>query len=222
MKKWSRQVTPIKKEYHGLSSLPEYAVWAGIISRCYRKTNPQYNSYGGRGILMSKKWRNSFLSFIKDMGERPSKKHSVERKNNNKGYFKSNCCWALPKEQCRNTRRNVNYTAFGKTQCFKDWCIEYGQKQNSVKARLKRGMPFEQAITEKPQSINGRTFTYNGKTLNLSGWSKLYGNSVFTINYRLKNGWPIGRAITFKSNIGRPRTKNFSFGYYNYKKPICK
>lgn len=84
-----------------------YNCWAGMIQRCYYPNSVSYHNYGGKGIKVCKRWRNSFLNFLNDMGNRPSFNHSIERLNRNKHYTPSNCKWATRIEQSRNTKNNV-------------------------------------------------------------------------------------------------------------------
>lgn len=83
---------------------PLYSTWRGIHNRCYNTNQDNYKNYGGRGIVMCDAWRTSFITFVKDMGERPSSAHTVDRKNNDGMYEPSNCRWATQKEQRSNTR----------------------------------------------------------------------------------------------------------------------
>lgn len=86
---------------------PVYYVWAEMIQRCTNPKNPSYYRYGGRGIRVCKRWRYSFLAFRNDMGPRPEG-YTLERKNNNKGYYPNNCKWATYLEQNNNRRPREN------------------------------------------------------------------------------------------------------------------
>jgi len=68
-----------------------HSVWQSIVQRCYNSNNESYHRYGGRGILMSERWRD-FNNFLADMGQPPDK-HEIHRKDNDLGYSKDNCIW---------------------------------------------------------------------------------------------------------------------------------
>jgi len=91
---------------HGLEHTSEYKSWQSLKKRCYNKNCKDYKYYGERGITVCQEWIDSFENFIKDMGMKPSKEHSIDRINNNLGYFKENCKWATKKEQSNNKRSN--------------------------------------------------------------------------------------------------------------------
>ena len=96
-----------KVTIHGMATTIEYRIWNGMVQRCTNPNNPAYKDYGGRGIEICHEWLNSFGVFLKDMGERPIGL-TIERMNNNLGYFKDNCTWATPTKQVRNRRLGKN------------------------------------------------------------------------------------------------------------------
>lgn len=88
--------------------MPEYAVWRAMRQRCNNPYHRHFKSYGGRGIKVCDSW-NKFDNFLQDMGLRPSSPksakrsvYSIDRIDNNKGYYPSNCRWATTKEQSMN------------------------------------------------------------------------------------------------------------------------
>ena len=92
-----------------MTNTPEYRSWAAMITRCTNPNAPQFKNYGGRGIFVCEDWLNSFECFFNDMGLKPSKKHSIDRIDNNFGYNKANCKWSNAVEQCSNKTNNRKY-----------------------------------------------------------------------------------------------------------------
>lgn len=89
----------------GQSATPEYNAWQNAKRRCYDQNHPRYADWGGRGIAMCARWKDSFPSFLADMGPRPSPKHSLDRyPNNNGNYEPRNCRWGTAKQQVDNRR----------------------------------------------------------------------------------------------------------------------
>ena len=82
----------------------EYRSWSMMKNRCLNKNADNYPYYGGRGIKVCKRWLDSFSNFFEDMGVKPGKGYSIERKNNSSGYFPKNCFWATKRQQANNRR----------------------------------------------------------------------------------------------------------------------
>lgn len=131
---------------HGDYETPEYLARENVVARCCKTSHPMYSYYGGRGIAVCDRWRD-YVNFIADMGRRPSSKHTLDRVDNSKGYEPSNCRWTTRREQMRNTRRTRLFTYDGQTLCMKDWAETVGMPYSTLRARLKYGWSFVDAIT---------------------------------------------------------------------------
>jgi hypothetical protein len=125
---------------------PEYKARHNIISRCHNPNTPRFADYGGRGITVCERWRESFENFLADMGLRPSPRHSIDRIDNGGNYEPGNCRWATRWEQMTNRRNNRLLTCHGKTQCLSAWAREVGISVNSLRGRLDAGWPLERAL----------------------------------------------------------------------------
>lgn len=83
---------------------PEYISYRAMLNRCYDAKHPSYSRYGGRGIRVCDRWRESFQAFVDDMGLRPEG-HTLDRLDNDGDYEPGNCRWTTPKEQRLNQRK---------------------------------------------------------------------------------------------------------------------
>lgn len=73
---------------------PEYTTYHGMVQRCTNPDSNGYENYGGRGVLISPRWlgEGGFKNFLEDMGRRPSKQHTLERKDNENGHYEKDNC----------------------------------------------------------------------------------------------------------------------------------
>lgn len=136
---------PFSRHGHAFPQSPTYKSWFCMKQRCTNPKRKEYLHYGGRGIAVCKRWK-LFINFLADMGVRPDGT-SLERKDNEKGYFKSNCRWATQAEQVSNSRRNWHLTLDGKTQTTRAWERERGLGRGTIGNRLRNGWGSDLAIS---------------------------------------------------------------------------
>jgi len=141
---YNKEQTSKTMKTHGDSSSQEYQTWQTIKKRCYYKKAIQYKDYGGRGITVCDRWLNSYENFLADMGRKPTPKHSIERRDNEKEYSPNNCYWTTQDEQAKNKRNNVAIM-HKETGIFYGTIVEgaiaYGIKLPTLKSQLQIGSP---------------------------------------------------------------------------------
>lgn len=94
-----------RRQLHGMTGTRIHHIWRGMIARCTNPRHRAYAYYGGRGIGICEKWRDSFLAFYHDMGDPPTEKHEIDRINPNGNYEPGNCRWVTRTENARCTRK---------------------------------------------------------------------------------------------------------------------
>ena len=87
---------------HGKYYSGAYRSWIKMKDRCLNPNHTHSRYYLERGIGVCKKWM-LFEGFYEDMGDRPDG-YSLDRIDNNLGYFKENCRWIPLRDQPKNRR----------------------------------------------------------------------------------------------------------------------
>lgn len=137
----------IRQTIHGKSRTREHRIWSNMIYRCGTKTSPQYSGYGGRGIKVCKRWRDSFAAFLEDMGTAPSRNHTLDRfPDNNGNYEPKNCRWATRREQANNRSQSRFLKYKGETKTLCDWARQFDVDKNTLRGRLRSGWSVAKAL----------------------------------------------------------------------------
>lgn len=147
----------IKKDFpmartHGLSNTKEYRAYHLMKNRCYNPKLEHYAGYGGRGIKMCDRWLQSFENFYEDMGDAPTSKHTLDRKENDKDYSKENCQWATWTQQANNKRNNRIHTYNGVRYSQREFAQFLGVKYNTMKATANKLNLTDEQIVERYKS----------------------------------------------------------------------
>ncbi len=147
-----RKIIPESWKMHEL-----YFVWRTMQARCSNPNNCSFYRYGARGIKVCERWKN-FDLFVSDMGPRPSKAHTIERKNSDGHYEPTNCRWATRKEQSLNTCRNRYIESSEQKLTICQWADKLGFSHRTIAGRLNRGWSIERALNAQ-LTKPGRKFT---------------------------------------------------------------
>jgi hypothetical protein len=144
-----------------------YGIWSSMKDRCSNSATPEYERYGGRGITVCDRWKDSFENFITDMGPRPSRSHSIERSDNDGNYEPANCHWATRDEQGQNRSNNVRVIYRGQEMPIRKAVEIAGSVVLLVTARwrVNHGWSVERAV-ETPSPELG--IQHNGDQLSVS------------------------------------------------------
>jgi len=172
---------------------PGYHRWLGMKARCYNVNNPAYPNYGGRGIKVCDEWIDSFDTYIKDMGPRPSTEHTVDRIDNDGNYEPSNCRWATKKEQVRNRGDNTLITHDGKTLSVTQWAEYLDLSRQTIFTRLDKGWEVDMVLSvDKNVTKSTEVGTYDIASSKLMIYSSIrhmckeLGLSHTAVNLRFK------------------------------------
>jgi len=108
-------INPKHLQLHGMTRTRELSCYEDMVNRILRPNHDSYNEYGGRGIDMDPMYNPDinlrdigFLTFNDDMMNinvfpLPSGR-SIDRIDNNKGYWKDNIKLSTASEQAQNRR----------------------------------------------------------------------------------------------------------------------
>lgn len=134
---------------HRMSTTGTYRSWASMIQRCTNQQDANnYRKYGAKGIRVCERWLHSFEEFFADMGERPSKEHSLDRYPNRCGnYEPGNVRWATLIEQASNTKSAKAIEFNGITDTLSGWARRLSMDTSTLAERFERGWTLERALT---------------------------------------------------------------------------
>jgi hypothetical protein len=184
---------------HGYADTPIYKVWQMMRDRCENPESSNYENYGGRGIKVCERWQ-SFLTFLADMGERPSDAHSIEREDNDGNYEPGNCVWATRDQQNNNSRNCHTLTHDGMIDTLTGWAKRLGCKAALLINRVHKGWSTAEVLA--PPFVMTRPkrksplYQWHGESLSILELSRKTGVPRTVIAYRLSVGWSLDHALT--------------------------
>lgn len=130
---------------HGMSKTGTHKSWESMKQRCLNPNASDYHRYGGRGVTVCSRWKDSFENFLADMGERPEGK-SLDRIESEKGYEPNNCKWSTPREQQLNKRSNPTIIYQGRSVAVAVLAREIGIPSSILIWRLNNCWDIDRAV----------------------------------------------------------------------------
>lgn len=132
---------------HSRSAMPrERKSWYMMLDRCYKPSHKSYHQYGGLGITVCDRWRESFEAFVEDMGRRPAGM-SLDRIDPCGNYEPGNCKWSSATEQANNKRNSVIIHHDGKSLTVAQWSRRIGVPYSTLQSRISRGWSVDRALS---------------------------------------------------------------------------
>ncbi len=181
----SREMAGNRKT-HGMSSTKIYATWNRMLSRCSNPTVDRYKNYGGRGIKVCKRWLK-FDNFYVDMGDIPSKNHSIGRNDNDGNYELKNCQWETRDTQMNNTSRSIIIEYEGSKISLTQWSRKKNISYSKLIARYNKGIrPPE--LFEKQDNNKKIITASNGESMLITKWMKKLKIPISTFYLRIRQG----------------------------------
>lgn len=167
----------------------------------YRCTSAKYDKsqyYSERGISVCDEWINSYKSFEKwALNNGYEDGLTIDRINNDDGYYPGNCRWATRKEQANNRSSNHFVTWNGETKTISQWSEITGICEKTLSQRVLKGWPVERIFSEPVHTeFHSKYITFNNETLTIADWSRRLGVGPTVIGNRLARGWSVEKALT--------------------------
>lgn len=197
---------------------PLLSRWRQMNRRCHEETHHAYARYGGRGITVCDEWRgpgtfSAYVEYVTGLRGAPAlnditKRHQIDRIDNDRGYERGNLRWASRSLNQRNksTTKTVLYN--GKRVALADVADDVGMSRYVLLSRLANGWTLQRAITVDVAPRSGWTrheYTVGDRTLSLKAWAEDKGIQYKTLHRRVASGW--APEVAIMTPVGEERTQ---------------
>ena len=130
---------------------PLYNAWHGMRSRCNRESDPHFQWYGERGIMVCSEWQNDFIAF-RDWAlvHGYAAGLTLDRENVDCGYSRKIVVWVTWEVQASN-KTNTHYLEFdGEKRSIGEWSRITGLGYQTIWTRIQYGWSAAKALTKPP------------------------------------------------------------------------
>lgn len=178
----------------------EYDAWRRMQNRCYDPKDKDFKHYGARGVTVCQAWRENFLTFLADVGQKPERNRLIwlGRLDLNGNYEPGNVAWVKHQRQISHRRYCHRIPCGDRTLTIQEAGRELGLSAMTLRQRLLgQQISLERAVTPDrlPYRKDSHFLTHNGETLSVPEWAKRLGVRVRTLRERLRRQVPLERAL---------------------------
>lgn len=142
------------KRTHGEIHTRLYRIWGNMCNRCSNPNNPAWERYGGRGIKVCDEWKHfeNFRKWAYNSGY--SDNLTIDRIDNDQGYFPINCRWADDIQQANNKSNNHLIEYKNETKTLSEWAVVLGIPYKTLHRRVVTlGWTIDKAFTKPLRQI---------------------------------------------------------------------
>ncbi len=152
--KESARLTCLKRNTtHGMAGTRFHRCWKQMRKRGINPSKDDRKHYGD-GVGVEPRW-SSFEVFRDEMSpayldhaaKHGESRTTIDRIDNERGYFADNVRWATPHVQSLNQRRIPKIEFRGMSLSSSQWAKEVGLKRETIEARIRMGWSVEEALT---------------------------------------------------------------------------
>ena len=172
--------------------IPEYHTWKNMRARCSAPCNKENRHYQSKGIKVDPRW-DSFETFYRDMGPKPSKFHSIDRKDNDGDYTPENCRWATDVEQANNKSNTTSIEYEGSLWTLTELSTYLKVSRIALRKHIEKGRSVEEALI---RIHNNQFLEYNGELKSRQEWADIFNIKLQNLYSRLSKGWSVKKALT--------------------------
>jgi len=137
-----------RKSKHRLSHTYIYRIWSEMIARCYDPRHKAYARFGGLGVTVCKRWRESVERFSEDVGPRPDETYVLVRTKKSGDFTPSNCAWITRQQYLVANKRMIVVQHNGARHGLKEWARRLGLSRQALHHRILRCIELEADFAE--------------------------------------------------------------------------
>ncbi len=167
--------------------------WRNMLHHCYNEKHKAYPQYGGKGARVCQAWRDDFIAFFADVGERPKGHYCLGRYDKSKDFEPGNVAW-LPRSVTHKGDRDYSQLIYkGRVVTLSELVELTGHIPSTLRARYNKGKRGEDLIRPVSEGFRSQRyyrlkFSHKGSLVTFRELAKQSGLQLGILYDRYKKG----------------------------------